>query len=345
MRKIVLSSLLALLSSPIVNAADQRWFEIEMIVFSRTSAAQQLEQFDHQVRPIKLGRSFDLLTPMLQQDIRALLTELPDCQPEQDYLAAPEEYRFRPFFISSLCISEPQLPAWQYRNLFEERHYVTHQPFPAQLPVTITGNGPHRSQPYLADNSALQLTAEARQIQRQRGHSLLLHTAWRQAPVTERRAIPSRWYAGRNYSTDFDYWAQPRHQIQTDSVNHETPVLPVHSEGILTDIDQLLNQLKAGGQLPPLPESKDEQTTHSQPASGNVPEQVWQLDGLFKLHLDHYLFVNTEFNLRRLNSQNQLESIYSKQSRRVISGELHYLDHPYLGIILQIRRYDPAQED
>jgi hypothetical protein len=80
-----------------------------------------------------------------------------------------------------------------------------------------------------------------------------------------------------------------------------------------------------------------------QSISSAVEEQECQLDGLFKLHLDHYLFVNTEFNLRVENA-GQLDTVYVRQSRRVISGEVHYLDHPHLGIVLQIRRFEPIDD-
>mgnify|MGYP000673678348 FL=1 len=32
-----------------------------------------------------------------------------------------------------------------------------------------------------------------------------------------------------------------------------------------------------------------------------------------------------------------------KQDRRVISGEIHYFDHPDIGMIVQIRRFDPSK--
>ncbi|MDX3775173.1 CsiV family protein [Chromatiaceae bacterium AAb-1] len=344
MKKSILGVLVSLLLGTTATATEQRWFEVEMIIFSRTPAQQQLEQFDHLVRPIKLGRSTDLLTPLYQQDIRKLLAALPDCEPDTDHLVIPgSDYRFSPLSMRTLCISEYYSAAWQQKNLFIDRPYNTVAPFPARLPSTITGKGEHRSVPYLTDTASLQLTAEARKIQQQRGYSILLHTAWRQAPVTERLAIPSRWYAGNNYSDDFDYWGLPKKDTAPATDNYR-PVADTESPeaDLLTDIDTLLSQLKAGGQLPPPAENKEQQPV--QTTSGNLPEQVWQLDGLFRLHLDHYLFVNTEFNLRRLNNQHQLESLYTRQSRRVISGEIHYLDHPYLGIVLQIRRYDPVQE-
>jgi len=90
------------------------------------------------------------------------------------------------------------------------------------------------------------------------------------------------------------------------------------------------------------------------------PLQPWSIDGLFKVHLDHYLYINTEFNIidasakssvkssvpsaitakQKLASQNGVISF--KQDRRVITGEIHYFDHPNIGMVVQIRRFDPS---
>lgn len=92
------------------------------------------------------------------------------------------------------------------------------------------------------------------------------------------------------------------------------------------------------------------------------PRQPWYLDGLFKIHLEHYLYINSEFNMVETSNQPSLlagnadnsnnvgsaaesknKIISFKQSRRVITGEIHYFDHPYIGMIVQIRRFDPSK--
>ena len=88
------------------------------------------------------------------------------------------------------------------------------------------------------------------------------------------------------------------------------------------------------------------------------PLQPWSIDGLFKVHLNHYLYINSEFTvidpeyqakqhaLNKLNgaeNTEQNEVITFKQSRKVITGEIHYFDHPYIGMIVQIRRFDPTK--
>ena len=101
-----------------------------------------------------------------------------------------------------------------------------------------------------------------------------------------------------------------------------------------------------------------------------VPVQPWFIDGFFNIHLQHYLFITADFNILDKNLSEiatarltdtssitapsvtktakpiQAKAIRFKQNRRVISGEVHYFDHPYMGMIVQIRPYTkPEPED
>ncbi|PCH97512.1 MAG: hypothetical protein COB83_02080 [Gammaproteobacteria bacterium] len=88
------------------------------------------------------------------------------------------------------------------------------------------------------------------------------------------------------------------------------------------------------------------------------PLQPWFLEGFFKVHLDRYLYITADFNVlsnhqvARQSNPKQSESdnktsesklINFSQNKRVISGEIHYFDHPYIGMIVQIRRFDPSK--
>jgi len=98
-----------------------------------------------------------------------------------------------------------------------------------------------------------------------------------------------------------------------------------------------------------------EELTQDKSISIETPLQPWSLDGLFKVHLDHYLYINSELNLvekstlssttkNKADVTTPTQQIISfKQDRRVISGEIHYFDHPHIGMIVQIRRFDPTK--
>jgi len=75
-----------------------------------------------------------------------------------------------------------------------------------------------------------------------------------------------------------------------------------------------------------------------------APLQPWFLDGFFKVHLDHYLYITADFNVLShspASSEKAMKLINFSQNRRVITGEIHYFDHPYVGMLVQIRRFDP----
>ena len=87
------------------------------------------------------------------------------------------------------------------------------------------------------------------------------------------------------------------------------------------------------------------------------PIQPWFLDGFIRVHLDHYLYINADINILNQNLESsqqvddegqaitELKAINFSQNRRVISGEVHYFDHPYIGMIIQIRRFDPTKPE
>jgi len=69
------------------------------------------------------------------------------------------------------------------------------------------------------------------------------------------------------------------------------------------------------------------------------PLSYWELDGLFKIHLRHYLYITANFDVNQKLSNGDIESARFSQFKRVISGEIHYFDHPRMGMIVQIRKY------
>ncbi|KKO44278.1 hypothetical protein WG68_16715 [Arsukibacterium ikkense] len=332
------------------RSVAERWFEVELIIFSQAGSSELKEQFNHAVKPIRLGNSFDLVSARYRPDIRPLLQDFSPCpvpaaEPESLLPPALRNWQqWQPPFYPLFCISEAQPAAWQQHQLYPQRQLNTRLPMPSRLPVQLAANSDHhQNTPYLAADSAFALTDLATKINRLPRQQVLLHTVWRQAAVTERQAIPSRWFAGENYSAVVDYWGQRLDKAATDAADDALShaFYAEQQDDLFYAIDTLLDQLNAAGRLENF--TADEQhVSQISDSISNVPDEVWQLDGLFKLHLDHYLFVNTEFNLRR-PAAGSIDSVNVKQSRRVISGEVHYLDHPQLGMVLQIRRYQPPE--
>ncbi len=67
---------------------EERWFEIEVILFKQVSKnAENTEQFSASDLTAKKRRAFDLLTPYLQPDIASLKQLLPSCEPQETKLS------------------------------------------------------------------------------------------------------------------------------------------------------------------------------------------------------------------------------------------------------------------
>jgi hypothetical protein len=85
------------------------------------------------------------------------------------------------------------------------------------------------------------------------------------------------------------------------------------------------------------------------------PPQDWTVDGLLKIEVDHFLHITADLNIMNMSLAElatqqllpksfdskavTLKTINFKQDRRVRSKEVHYFDHPYIGMIIRILPY------
>ena len=206
---------------------------------------------------------------------------------------------------------------------------VLNQQPPALFPLTPGGQEQHQQQPYLAPASALQMQDLAYQLKHRANHQLLLHTAWRQPLSSKRQAATYRWYGGSNYGERFN--ADGSAKVQGSGITMADP-----QQQLISQVNELESELNRQNAAP-----------LAQLATGNAAQSdgpVWQLDGVIKVWSERMLFAESAFNLRRLSADgSQLTTFYSQDHSRLLIGEIHYLDHPHLGLVLQIRRFSPPQ--
>lgn len=247
-----------------------------------------------------------------------------------------------------------------------------------QIPKQISGSEDlYSSQPYLLTKESLELTHIYTALRRSREFRPLAHLAWRQPVFNARKAIPVKLVAGNNLQNikpstqQLATEKQTTLLAQTDLQTLET--LKMQRESILNEhiqqtvaqlelgdipSDQLISNIKNNTAAPLKTQEIEKQierlnTALNNPLTNSVTkpsssrednyEQTWLLDGMFKVHLDHYLFINSEFTIPINTNPNDVKRnellVPFKQNRRVISGEIHYFDHPYMGMIVQIRRH------
>lgn len=168
----------------------------------------------------------------------------------------------------------------------------------------------------LLPSKALTLTSQASALEKTGRYRILRHIAWRQPGLAKQQARAVRIYAGKDYSNEFE--------------------------------------------APPLPRTDTDETALI-PSSGAISSSN-ELDGTVKVILGRYLHIYTNLVYRRLDyggyydsddddsasddtytfpRQRVLAEFAIKLHRKMRSEELHYLDHPLLGILATIR---PANE-
>ncbi|CCQ12088.1 hypothetical protein PALB_29890 [Pseudoalteromonas luteoviolacea B = ATCC 29581] len=157
----------------------------------------------------------------------------------------------------------------------------------------------HMDHLYLLDSSQLTMQDALAKLKR-KGLKPILHTGWRFSEQSERRAPNIVIYGGKRF----------RGLVSSEAVQ---------------------NTIRGDGYAG-LVQPEFSAVTHKEP-------DLWQLQGFMKIHVRHYLFITSQFDYRYRNNQSEIETARFSQYTRVYSGDIHYLDHPKMGMIIQIRKF------
>ncbi len=285
-----------------INAQAKSWFEVEVFVFERQS--NSLEQWQENTATPANRKNIDLITPMISNDITGVALGLTGCT-STDWTS------------SEVDCQDPLVSA-------------NKTTFPSQVPFSIAAESPQVAYlgegPLLLAESQSEFAEIISTVRREKDVRSLLHITWQQDMQSRNRAKPIRIFAGKDFSEQFDYAGNP----VAEEVDDEFSTFDFTS---------------SFGSFVDEPQTKP----------------VWELDGNINIYLSHYLFIETKLALRKpiQKQTNQsdyyqysvdandekvmspfLQSIPMVQNRRVRSGEVHYFDHPNMGIIMQIRKME-----
>ncbi|WP_427977000.1 peptidoglycan binding protein CsiV [Agarivorans sp.] len=331
-----LCSLAAITLTSIPSFAEEpRWFDVEVIFFKRNIDVASTQEYWPQPQQISVNTSEPLLGPL--------------------------------FACEQPCVS----PRFD------------------QLPVTIDGRGwpvSGSTKRRILSKSQLELSDEFAKLQQHAGFTPLLHIGWREVVAPRNRAKHYTVQAGKDFSTRF---------------NSDGQLLSASAPQAADAIDLSAENLS----LFDLEEAATEQTAPETSA-------LWELEGGFRVYLQHYLYIESELILKRpveveqaltaepveplavvetttnetleqvnvpanvtvaevvdpnaeapavvvvtpdmqtseqgalvkeFHTVEQLHSFKFDQKRRVRSGEIHYFDHPLMGMLVQIRRSPEAE--
>ncbi|KPV95461.1 hypothetical protein AN214_02379 [Pseudoalteromonas sp. P1-9] len=350
---------LSLLSASFMVSANLRWFDIELIFFERPTDSELKEDLSAEDFPaINYTNSKDIIAEAYQelQNVKykeCMGIEVNKENGEQidglDQPAIRNDDVIEAFETSSQINNDDeldnlaQLECQRYSNVAELD----------ALPLTPDAlTFEHTDYIYLLSKEQLELNETVSRLKR-RGLTPLLHTGWRQPESNIRNATPMYLYGGKNLSAVIN--KSENEQSLEQMLNEYTQF--EQSEAID------LNGVPQSSDIDAFPSDivNDFETFEDTP-SPLLTEQTWQLQGKFKVFIRrNYLNIEADFDLNELVEQTvdninftdadnglalqQLTETVLKterfsQFRRVISSEIHYFDHPKLGIIMQIRRYN-----
>ncbi|WP_285164936.1 peptidoglycan binding protein CsiV [Shewanella goraebulensis] len=285
-----------------IQAQAKTWFEVEVFVFERQS--NSLEQWQENTAMPANRKNIDLITPMISNDITGVALGLTGCT-STDWTS------------SEVDCQDPLVSA-------------NKTTFPSQVPLSIAADEPQvaylEEGPLLLAESQSEFADIIKTVRREKDVRSLLHLTWQQDMQSRNRAKPIRIFAGKDFSEEYDYAGNPvAEEIEDEFTTFD------FSSSFGSFVDE--------------PQTKP----------------VWELDGNINIYLSHYLFIETNLALRKpikkqtnTNDYYQystegndetvmspfLQSIPMVQNRRVRSGEVHYFDHPNMGIIMQIRKME-----
>jgi hypothetical protein len=290
-----------------IQAQAESWFEVEVFVFERESSS--LEQWTNAVAPKINDRAVDFITPLISTDITGVAAGLSGCS-ANDWSTE----------ITPDC-NDPLTSS-------------TVRSHPSQVPFTIAASSEQQAYigigPLLLADSQSKFKDIIRTVSRERNVKPVVHLTWQQNMESQRRSTPVRIFGGKDFSKQFDYHGQ---QVSGQSQTESSYQLSMNDFSTLGDMTQ---------------------TEQKKP--------VWELDGTINIYLSHYLYIENNLALRKptqklvesnrsefnqfnaVNTQVEktmkpfLQVIPLAQNRRVRSGEIHYFDHPQMGMVMQIRK-------
>lgn len=343
-----------------------RWFEVEVLLFRHTADQQLQEQFPLAVERIATEAGTPLLQQYYEHTHRALRAGLPACESQSNEVVKLNLDIACQFADEDQWIPIPGSPFAAADPLAEL----------ATTKTVISGSGGDINsarQPFIVSSDHHVLTETRTELQRKGLAEPLLHVAWRQPVFKEQQQFAMHLFAGKQYTKEFrydgflrepDYALPPASDADEVSTEQAMAARMNKVERLLAAIDKGAAPFAVNTDVPlqapaysPTPADK---VSHLDNA-----ERVWQLDGLLHIFLiGNYLHIDGDFNLRqpevikipladlKQQAENALRTLQNQpgqtflraypfaQRRRVISHETHYFDHPYLGMVVQIRRTD-----
>ncbi|PSW21139.1 hypothetical protein C9I98_04090 [Photobacterium sanctipauli] len=273
-------------------------------------------------------------------------------------------------YLLLLAISWPSLAARQFdievimfkRNIAPEQ--VSESWPDQQKPINLKGVVSFGDSDRLAAKgitlmspSDFELTPQYNKLKGHAGFTPLAHFGWRQGDLSRAAAPRFHLTAGKDFSDKYlaDGTSKAEQQRREQEAGTDGIVVVADNDPVAIDEQSLSPEQ--------IPEVAKEQP-------------LYELEGMIRVYVQHYLFTEINVDLRepgrrevivgtegmdefdplsedsnvqvghlqevknKVEVEEFLKSYRFEQQRQMRSGETHYLDHPLMGMVIQIRRID-----
>jgi hypothetical protein len=358
------------------------WFDVEVIAFKRNTSNTVLEEdFSYITHEVLSTKAIDLISlPLYRRanpliDLQRMLYECSTnstlYQSNLPLLDINDSVNLRNFddetivdnsvdFFNKYKIFIPLLNSEErFSLLFDAQNCSAQKQAIASSSLVVSSVGKipvYLQQPsisitenaHLLDDNQLTLVDYAKKLFGQRDITALSHIAWRQ-PVFfgEENSSFYRVFAGDKLKLP----KQSESSYETLKQKYDPEIKNIIDQNSETFFAELKQQLNEGN--PVNWESRVSNTDNDLTEPSSI-DDVWEIDGKVKVYLKYinrvpYLHIESEFEFYelQLNSfgEAEIEQYPFKQRRRVISTQIHYFDHPKMGIIIRLQRYEKPKEE
>ena len=152
---------------------------------------------------------------------------------------------------------------------------------------------------HLLDKEHLQLTGLASKMRWAKKLSPVLHLGWRQPVLSRTRALPFHLFGGKNYAKHFNIDGSEK--IDVNALPAQSTLLEQINSTLETTTEQQSNEMVLTSQ-PILATDIASIVAELKQEDGNshaIVPPVWQLDGLLKIYLRRFLFIEADFDFRQ----------------------------------------------
>ena len=335
--------------SPTTQAQEDTdwWFDVEILIFKHNNAENTVtEQFDTVVDKPFSPRISNVFLPFYVVDTSWLEQALPECANLNDVLADTLTMSVANESSNQPIIRMDCAYTLTLSDLVERSQPVDHYQAYPTLPIHYEGIiFPRSEYAHMLPQSELQLVSLYKDINWDKSYTPLLHTVWRQpVNIDEENAYSIPILAGKNLTYQahtHQLLAQPSLEqantlMGTDNPSNE---LPINESPI-----NIVQKIKLGldDTVPLYPD----QLKEIQDKAMIDTTSVFEFEGLVTIYIKYinrvpYLHIDSHalFNTSRVSDPLTIIPHTFKQRRRIISNQVHYFDHPYFGMVIELRRY------